>query len=162
MTLKRAEMQSVGEMLIAVTRLRLRGVEALLCRCYRNNNVLYRAENWKVSDSEFLPHGNAEMKMLSLVLSIIQYIHMSAMVRHLIFNLSAFIDWLKIKITFPRLWEGRVGIKLRSWIWWHASKVSTYEVEARGSPWGVQDFLKQKNQLEGKELPLKISTENIL
>lgn len=161
MTLKKAEMQSVGEMLITVTKLRLRGVEALLCRCYRNNNVLYMAENWK--DSEFLPHRNAEMKMLSLVLSIIQYIHMSDMVQHLIFNLSGFIYWFKIKITFPRLRRGgRVGIKLRSWIWWHASKVSTYVVEARGLSWGVKDFLHQKNQLEGKELPLKISTENIL
>lgn len=45
MTLKKAEMHCVGEMLIAVTKLRLRGVEALLCRCYRNNNVLYMAEN---------------------------------------------------------------------------------------------------------------------
>lgn len=51
MTLKKAEMQSVGEMLMAVAKLQLRGVETLLCRCYRNNNVLYMAENSK--DSNF-------------------------------------------------------------------------------------------------------------
>lgn len=45
MTLKRVKIQSVWEMLITVTKLQLRGVDELLCRCYRNNNVLYMSEN---------------------------------------------------------------------------------------------------------------------
>lgn len=49
--------------------------------------------------------------MLSLVLSIVQYIHMSAMVQHLIFNLSGFIYWFKIKITFPILRSGGEGLE---------------------------------------------------
>jgi hypothetical protein len=86
MTFGKAEILSVGEMLIAVTKLQPRGVKTLLCCCYRNNNVCPCQEAERILI--FYHMEMLEMRMLRSVLSITQCVHVSSVVWHFIMVLN--------------------------------------------------------------------------